>query len=76
MAGVEGERVPVPVTCTCDGVRGDGCPCSKCHGAGWYPYIIPGTEHYYPGPDWREMYCDCLAGQKLRERDGVRAYET
>lgn len=50
--------------CKCPGVTRTGCPCPLCHGAGWYPEQIDGTEY-----DYREKYCDCADGKKLRERE-------
>ena len=56
--------------CACLGVMRTGCPCSRCHGHGWYAETVEGTEDSYPGPDYLERYCDCADGAKLRERDG------
>lgn len=51
-------------SCMCPGVMRTGCPCSRCHGSGWYPEAIEGAEY-----DYRECYCDCVAGKALRERE-------
>lgn len=50
--------------CTCPGVMRTGCPCSRCHGSGWYPEAIDGDEYGY-----NERYCECADGVKLCERD-------
>lgn len=50
--------------CACPGVLRKGCPCSRCHGTGWYPESIEGDEYGY-----NECYCDCDDGKRLRERD-------
>lgn len=52
--------------CTCPGVGGEGCPCGRCHGSGWYPHVLADD-------DYLEAYCDCEAGKRLRERDGGKA---
>lgn len=54
--------------CPCPGVMRAGCPCSRCHGHGWYTETIEGTEND-PVPDYRERYCDCEDGKKLSERE-------
>lgn len=37
--------------------------CDQCHGRGWYPDAVAGTENDYI-PDMMERYCTCVAGER------------
>lgn len=43
--------------------------CKRCGGRGWYPEVI--EDENDPGGcyEGREKYCDCEAGDKLRQKD-------
>lgn len=55
----------MPSRCFCPGVLKKGCPCSRCHGHGFYndTVIVNGCE------DYLEKYCSCDDGHARRKAD-------
>lgn len=54
----------LPSKCFCPGVMRVGCPCSRCHGTGWYAQGSATSDG-----DYDELYCECGDGDALRIRE-------
>lgn len=63
------DALPIVETsaCTCPGIMRTGCPCGRCHGAG-FSHEMTGSDEDGT-TDFVEIYCACADGDRLRVRD-------